>query len=193
MDTRQLSGTFPGKVIDGLLGQGKREEDVELVLTCEVRVGDERARLPYRGYFTDKSTEITIKALRAAGFKELDLSLLYEEGAWARCVPAPPDCEFVITQEPDMEYAENGELVQKLDVAGNPLTRARIQWINAGGAFAVRAPLSQDKAKLFAAKMKGQLAAFDARNRASKNNGSASQPPRGNEPPPLDDSDAPPF
>lgn len=190
MDMTTLNGTYKGRVTDGLLGQGKKEEDVELVLTCEVKVGEETGRLAYRGYFTDKATEHTFKALRAAGYKDGDLLPLYEEGAWAKAVPKPPEVEFVIQQEPDMEYDESGALVAKLDAAGNPLTRARIRWINAGGAIGVRTPLTVDKAKLFSAKMKAQLAAFDARNRQPKNNGA---PPRDNEPPPPTDLDAPPF
>lgn len=193
MDTRTLNGRYGGRVIDGLIGQGKKEEDVELVLTCEVKVGDQTARLAYRGYFTtEKAVETQFKALRAAGYTSTDMLPLYEEGAWAKAVPKPPEVEFVIEQEPDMEYAENGELVQKLDANQQPLMRARIKWINAGGAIGVRTPLSVDKAKLFAAKMKGQLAAFDAKNK-TKSNGSHAQPPRGEEPPPPTDSDSPPF
>lgn len=191
METTQLDGTYRGRVIDGLLGQGKKEEDVELVLTCEVKVGEQSVRLAYRGYFTDKSTEHTLKALRIAGFKDLDMMSLYEEGAWAKAVPKPPDVEFVINQEPDMEYAEgSGELVQKYTPDGTPLTRARIRWINATGAIGVRTPLTQDKAKLFAAKMRAQLAALDAKTKQPKNNGAATRAP---EPPPLTDSDGPPF
>lgn len=189
MDMTQLNGTYRGKVTDGLLGQGKKEEDVDLVLTCEAKVGDQLVRLAYRGYFTEKATEHTFKALRAAGFKDADLSPLYEEGAWARLVPKPPDVEFVIEQEPDMAYAENGELVQKFSPEGAPLTRARVRWINGTGAIGVRAPLSQDKAKLFAAKMKARLVQFDAQNKAPKTNGA----PGRDEPPPLTDIDAPPF
>lgn len=193
MDMTQLNGTYRGRVTDGLLGQGKKEDDVEIVLTCEVKIAEQQTvRLAYRGYFTDKSTEHTFKALRAAGYKDADLLPLWEEGAWARAVPKPPDVEFVIQQEPDMEYAENGELVEKRDAAGNPLTRARIRWINAAGAIGVRTPLTPEKAKLFAAKMKGHLAAFDAKNKQPKQNGAASQP-RGEEPPPQTDGDAPPF
>lgn len=186
----QLNGTYRGRVIDGLLGQGKKEEDVELVLTCEVKVFDaQTARLAYRGYFTDKATEHTFKALRNAGYKDADLSPLYEEGAWARLVPKPPDVEFVIEQEPDLQYDQAGQLVQKYSAEGAPLTRARIRWINAGGAIGVRTPLSQDKAKLFAAKMKARLVQFDAQNKAPKTNGA----PGRDEPPPPTDLDAPPF
>lgn len=179
MNINELNGTYPGKVIEAGLGEtGSGNE--QAVLLCQLGGdGPEKGmRLNYFGSFHENSVEHTIKALKAAGLPGNDLGVLIidpDTGAsdWKKAVPNPPDVEFVI--EPEPEYDSETKSA-KLDEQGNPVMRARVRWINAVGRLGVRTALAPDKAAAFAAKMKGRLAAFDARNNGPKTNGAAPSP-----------------
>ena len=71
----------------------------------------------------------------------------------------------------------------------------KIKWVNSPGGLAMKSQLPADKAKAFAAKMKGQVIAFDRNNgQPQAKKPSASGGGRGSgEPPPHTDSDRPPV
>lgn len=178
MNVKELNGTYVGKVVDaGLAKAGNGNEQVALLCQLGGTGPEKGLSLTYYGSFGENSIDITIKALRTAGWNGTDLA---EVDRWKEVVPNPPDVNFVIEQE---EY--EGE------------TRTRVRWINSAGGLGVKERLAPAEAQSFAQRMKGKLLAFDQNNRGPKNNGapgrSHSPPPRGNEPPPPDDSDAPPF
>lgn len=188
MNTRELSGTYRGKVIDGGLGEATTGNE-QVALLCELGGdGPEKGvRLTYYGSFTEKAVDHTIKALRAAGWSGTNL---VEVADWKKSVPVPPDVDFVIEQEPEVD--QNNE--QKYSEDGVPLTRARVRWINAVGKIGLRTALSPDKTAAFAARMKGKFLAFDQSAGAPKTNGAPAKAGRPTPPPagpPADPGDIP--
>lgn len=163
------NGTYRGKALGAVLGEtSKGAEQVAI----EFGFFDaENTRYTYFGTFGEKALEHTLKALRTAGWKGDDLSDLSSIGG-----PDAPEVDLVV---------ENEEYEGKV--------RAKIKWVNPRGGLSLKAPLPADKAKAFAARMRAQVAAFDATNGrggASRVSNGSSRPP---EPPPHTDSDQPPF
>lgn len=131
-------GTYRARAVGAALGEtkgGKEQVAVEFeLLTDDLTPGQ---RITWFGYFTEKTTARTIESLRICGWTGSDLTDL--EGIGAN------EVELVV---------ENEEWEGK--------TRAKVQWVNkAGGGLSLAAPLSADKAKAFAARMKGAVLAFD--------------------------------
>lgn len=162
------NGTYRGKALGAVLGEtSKGNEQVAI----EFGFFDvENARLTYFGTFGEKALEHTLKALRAAGWKGDDLSDLSSIGG-----PDAPEVDLVV---------ENEEYEGKV--------RPRIRWVNPRGGPSVKAQLTPDKAKAFAARMRGAVLAHDRTHGQQR----AAAPARSNrapEPPPLTDSDMPPF
>lgn len=164
MDTRELIGKYAGKVIESALSETQKG-DPQVALYCELGgEGPEKGiKLTYYGYFTEKTEEHTLNALRAAGWTGNDMTELAD---WKKAVPQPLDVELVIEQE---------DVVDEQNQATG--TRPRIRWINPQGKIGVRTRMAPDKAAAFAQRMKGRLAKFDHDNGAPKNNGAASQRP----------------
>lgn len=129
--------------------------------------GFEGKYLTYFGSFSEKAQEHTFKALRNCGWTGVDLSDLSGLNA--------DEVSLVV---------ENEEYEGKV--------RAKVRWVNAPGGVTVKAPLPPDKAKAFAARMKGQLLAFDKTSTAPKPAVKATNS-RQPEPPPHDDTDRPPV
>lgn len=152
MNINELNGTYRGKVTDGGLAKAGNGNE-QAALLCELGGdGPEKGlKLTYYGSFSERAIEITIKALRTAGWKGVDLT---EIDRWSEVVPEPPEVEFVIEPE---EY--------------EGVTRAKVKWINATGGIGVKERLAPAEAQTFAQRMKGKLLAFDQQNRAPKNNG----------------------
>lgn len=126
------------------------------------------ADIPYitwHGYFTDKAADRTIESLRICGWEGDDLTNL--QGLDKN------EVELVIEDE---EY--DGKV------------RPKVRWVNrVGGSLALKAPLSGDKLKAFAASMRGQIRAYDAgtgRKAAPK-----PRPPVTSSAPPHTDDDIP--
>jgi hypothetical protein len=124
------------------------------------------------GYFSDKTFERTIESLRHCGWTGHDLTDLTGLDA--------NEVELVIEDEDDED--------------GNP--RARVRWVNRKGGLALKAPLTGDKAKTFAASMRDKIKALDAsagRPTQAKPVATAKRPPVGahgiQTPPPLTDDD----
>jgi hypothetical protein len=140
--------------------------------------GAEFGTITWHGYFTDKSWEITIKALRTMGWLGTDLSLI--EGLNTN------DVELVIEDE-----TYDGQ------------TFPKVKWVNRVGGLALKAPLSEEKRKAFAAMMRDKIKAFDATSDAPPpkqqpkaqpkpaQRRPAGPPPDDFGPPPMSDDDIP--
>lgn len=131
------NGIYRGRAVSAMLGEtatGKEQVAIQFEFL------EMNEQLTYYGYFTDAAREHAFKALRAAGWTGDDLSDLSGVGG-----PDAPEVSLVVENE---EY--QGHVYPK------------IRWVNVpGGGPAVKNPLSADKAKAFAARMKGAVLAFD--------------------------------
>jgi hypothetical protein len=134
-------GTYAARALRAALGMtstGKEQVAVEWGLLD----GSGRKITSYHYFSSDKAIEISMDGLRTAGFQGNDLSdlstLCHSEGC------PTPECEIVIVHE---EY--NGK------------TSAKVRFINSAGGLALSAPLDDAKAKAFAARMRGAIAAYE--------------------------------
>jgi hypothetical protein len=137
------AGTYRAQAIEAALGEtdtGKEQIAVRFRL-----LDVEGQETTWYGYFTDKTLETTFKALRTAGWKGQDLSDLSD-----LCGQDTPEVNLVV----EHETYENPQ-------TGETKTRARVRWVNGTGGLALKKALDPNKAKSFAARMKGKLAAFD--------------------------------
>lgn len=131
------AGTYQAKAKEAALGEtstGKEQVAIRFELEG---LG---TSMTWYGYFTEKTTESTFKALRTAGWHGQDLSDLSDLSR-----PDVPVVNLVVEHETDEKGA----------------TRARVRWINSTGGIGIKSALPADKAKAFAAKMRGALVAFD--------------------------------
>lgn len=127
--------------------------------------------ITWYGYFTGKAEKITLKALRACGWKGDDLMQLGELDQRVSIV------------------IENEEHEGK--------THAKVQWVNApGGGIALKNPLGNEELRMFAAKMKAR-AAESKEIAGERVEVDRADPPaaretyRHDEPPPQGDADIP--
>lgn len=131
------AGTYRARAVEGALGEtstGKEQVAVVFELL------DVQQRITWYGYFSDKTLESTFKALRTAGWRGQDLSDLSDLSR-----EDAPEVNLVVEHEADQKGT----------------VRARVRWVNSTGGVGLKAALAPDKAKAFAARMKGALAAFD--------------------------------
>lgn len=154
------------------------------VLFDVLEEGVPERQLVWYGFFTDGAFDITIKALRACGWKGTNLAE----------IDALPN-EVILVVE-DEEY--EGKI------------RAKVQFINEPG-LAVKNPMTPDAAKAFAAALASRVAAYDAAHpprpvvrgqparpaqpagaRLPPSAGRQGPPSAREEPPPPSDRDAPP-
>lgn len=165
-------GTYRARGLSAALGmtaQNKEQVGIEFVLLDSE--GTEGARMTYFGSFSEKALEHTIKALRIAGWTGDDLSDFQGIGT--------TDVDLVVAHE---EYEGKWS--------------AKIKWVNPAGSGgpALKAPMSPEQAKAFAARMKGQILGLE-RNigtpRAATRQASRPAPGRPPEPRPHTDSDLP--
>lgn len=158
----------------GETGSGAEQVAVEFIILTE---GADIDRITWFGYFTDKTWERTIESLRYMGWKGQDLSQL--DGLDAN------EVDLVIDDE-----TYEGK------------TRAKVQWVNRVGGLALKAPLSGDKRKAFAASMRDKIKTFDAASGQPKAKASSASRPAGQRPtmaqraedfgpPPINDDDIP--
>lgn len=130
-------GIYRAKSVEGALGEtkGGREQ-----VAVKFRLLEVEGTITWYGYFTEKTTEGTIRSLRTAGWKGsdlTDLSDLTKEDV--------PEVLLVVEHENDQQ--------------GNP--RAKVRWVNNANGVGMKTTLAPDKAAAFAAKMKGTILAFD--------------------------------
>ncbi len=160
-------GTYEGRPLPGVqLGEastGTIQVGIEFEL---YQTGAENStRMTWYGYFTDKSTERTIETLRLCGWTGDDFEDLSEIG-----LDESVRVSLVVREE---EY--NGK------------SQTKIAFVNRPGGVAMAAPLDGDKRKAFAARMKGQVLAYD--QKAGKPAAPATKPvdaapaPAGEKPP----------
>jgi hypothetical protein len=132
------AGTYRAKAIEAALGEtdtGKEQIAVRFsLLDCE------NQEITWYGYFTDKTLETTFKALRTAGWKGQDLMDLSD-----LCGREDAPEVFLVVEHETYEGK----------------TTAKVRWVNGAGGLALKKALDPNKAKTFAARMKGQIAAFD--------------------------------
>ncbi|HVO30759.1 MAG TPA: hypothetical protein VMV18_08485 [bacterium] len=142
------NGTYKAKASTWALAEsskGTPEVAVEFVLTHPDMQG---RSITWHGYLSEKTFNRTVESLRYCGWKGDDLSDL--SGLDAN------EVSLVVENE---EY--EGE------------THPRVKWVNRAGGLAVKAPMSGDKAKAFAASMRERVRAFDAAkgNKPAPSNG----------------------
>lgn len=133
------AGTYRARAVEGALGETKSGKEQVAVRFTLLDPGLPQSNITWYGYFTDKTTETTFRALRTAGWKGSDLSDLSDLAG------ETPEVDLVV----EHEEGQDG------------VTRARVRWVNGTGGVALGTALAPDKAKVFAAKMRGKLAAFD--------------------------------
>lgn len=158
------NGVYRARAVKGGLGEtagGQEQVAVEFELLDE---GFQNQGITWFGYFTEKSFEITMKALRACGWQGDNINDLV--GLTSNTV------ELVIEKE-----TYEGK------------TRSKVKWVNpeGGGGLALKAPLDPVRATRFAASMRGKIAAFDQTGGQKKSRTGAQSP----EPPTHTDSDIP--
>lgn len=146
------AGTYRAHAIEAALGEtdtGKEQVAVRFSL-----LDHENTEITWYGYFTEKTAPVTLKALRTAGWRGTDLMDLSD-----LCNPdSTPEVFLVVEHE---EYEGK--------------TSAKVRWVNGAGGLALKKALDPNKAKVFAARMRGQIAALDAA--AKQNGGGAARPP----------------
>jgi hypothetical protein len=102
----------------------------------------------FGSFSSDKSTEITVKALRNGGWTGDDLT----------SVELPNDVELVVEHESQTDASGN----PVLDKQGVPAIRARIRWVNRIGGSGIKS-IDAARARRFADRMKGMIARLDGR------------------------------
>ena len=150
----------------GLTGTGKEQVGVEFEILTEGHTGES---ITYYGFFTEDTTERTIKSLRVCGWQGSDLDNL----------------DGIDANEVELDVEED---------TYNGKTSAKVKWINKPGGLAMRAQLDPAQARSFAQRMKGAIVALDKATgtKPSPRPAQRSAPSRSDEPPMPEDRDAPP-
>lgn len=163
-------GTYRARARSWELGfteSGKEQIWIELEIVDEGSVVATE-RISWYGYFTDKTFDSTIRALRTMGWTGFDLSDL--QGLDAN------EVEIVVEHE---EYP-----------AGSGKLYPRVRWVNRPGAGGMKKPMSPEEKRAFASHVKGRIVAAD------QSSGNSTARPRQASPlderPPPTDRDAPP-
>lgn len=135
-----MNGNFKAHGVSGILCEtkdGKPQVAAEFELHEDEHKGK---RLGWYGQLSsDNSIDFTVKALRAAGWTGSDLSDITFDGR---------ECLLVVEEE---QYEDESGVH----------TRTKVKYVNPVGGVAVKAPMSTDKAKAFAASLKGKILAID--------------------------------
>lgn len=138
MTTLLDPGTYRARAVEGALGTtSKGKEQVAVKFDLLDFPGQ---TITWFGYFTDATTNSTIRALRTAGWKGTDLSDLTDLSN-----PETPEVWLVIEHD-----TYEGK------------TTAKVRWVNSAGGLAMKNSMDSGQAKIFAARMRDKVAAFDA-------------------------------
>lgn len=130
------NGTYRARATQGVLGESKSGKE-QVVVQFELLEPDyANQTISWYGFFTDATCERTFESLRIMGWQGTNLD----------------DLTGVDANEVSL-VIENEEWEGK--------TRAKVRWVNAVGGMGLLAPLAPDKAKAFAARMRGRVLAFD--------------------------------
>lgn len=120
-------------------GLGETDKGTEQV-AVEFEILTENAEMNHivwYGYFSEKTWERTVESLRACGWEGADLT--------------------------DLQGLEKNEVelvIEDEEYNGNPV--AKVRWVNRPGGLALKAPLTGERARSFAATMREQIKAMDA-------------------------------
>jgi hypothetical protein len=148
-------GQYAARAIEAGLGRTKGGAEQVAVAFQILDEGECQGKvISWYGYFTDKTVDRTLDSLRICGWRGDDLSDL----------TGVTDNEVKLVVETE-EY--EGKL------------QARVRWINAAGGVALKDRLSAEDAKVFAARMRGRVAASAAK--------SGQPPPATTKQPPKDE------
>lgn len=137
-------GTWRARATEGALGftqNGSEQVAVALVMEPDQRDDVDGLTITWYGYFTEKTEDSTLKALRTLGWSTDDISDL--SGITDNIV------EVVIVHEEDQDGTE----------------RARVRWINAPGGrggVAMKDRMDESAARSFAERMRGKAMASRA-------------------------------
>lgn len=132
------SARATGAIVD-ITANGKEYVEVAFEI---LEPGYEGNTIKWRGYFSgEKNTNITLRALRTCGWQGSDLMDLSTVGA---------DVSLVLDNE-----TYDGK------------THLRVKWVNHPGGAELVSQLDPERAKRFAAKMKGTIASFDKKSKSA--------------------------
>jgi hypothetical protein len=144
-DVRFPNGNYRARAVSMALGRSSNKGTDLVAIEFELKQeGYEGQRITKHSYFTEKTIDRTFEELRICGWQSDDLTDTTGLGS--------TEVELVIEAE---------------EFEGK--TRSKVQWVNRPGAIALKAPMSADQAKEFAARMKERAAA--ARARSNQNGG----------------------
>lgn len=136
------AGTYQGRPVSAVIGTaGTGTEQIAVKFELLDVPGE---FLTWYGFFTEKSFEITVKALRSCGWTGSDLTE-FEYGRLS--LPA------------DMN--KDVELVVEMQAGNDGLQRPKVLWVNAGGGMGMKNPMKAGDARAFAARMRAKILAFD--------------------------------
>jgi hypothetical protein len=159
-----MKGKFRAKAKEWGLGEsstGKEQIAVSFDILTE---GAEFSTITWYGYFTEDTWQRTLESLRIMGWTGTD----FEQ-----------DLVGLDTNEVELVVAEE-EFDGKV--------RTKVQWVNRVGGLNIKAPLTLERTKAFAATMRDRIKAFDATKGSRPAPKPAGRPP---EPPPHNDADIP--
>lgn len=163
-----LPGKYDAVATDHQWGKS-RNDKTQIVVCFQILEGPQSGQyITWYGYFTGKAAKITMKALRACGWKGDDLTSL-----------GSLDQRVSLT----VEHEEHEGTVH-----------AKVQWVNSpGGAVAVKSPLGKDELRMFAAQMKARCSEVGEVT-GERVDVDTAQPPEPRDmhgPPPVCDADIP--
>lgn len=167
MDTNELipAGQYRARGVSAQLGFTNADKEQVAISFALLQPGFEGQHMPYYGTFSEKALEHTLKALRACGWKGVDLS--------------------------DLSGIDANEVVLVIEhETFEGVTRAKVKWVNDGTAGLLKKVMDPAAAKSFAQRMRGAIATADA-SRPAPGAKPAAKPVARPEPPPLTDADAP--
>ena len=128
-------GRHRARAAEWALGRsGTGKEQLAILFSLLDRPGEE---ITSYLFFTEATFDITVKSMRACGWRGADLSDLTGMDA--------NEVTLVIDHEEDQKG----------------VMRARVRWINTTGGLAMKATLDKDQARNFAAQMKGKILQHD--------------------------------
>lgn len=168
-----MEGIFRGRAKSWALCEASTGTP-QIAVAFETQMPDGPKVRTWYGFLSEAAFERTIEGLRNAGWTGDDLANIES-----------------LDQEVDLVFED------ETDQQG--VIRERIRWVNKVGGLAIKAPMPAEKAKSFAASMRGRIRAIDAakgvRKPSTAPTPSLAAPPsvgpKGNEPPPFTDDDIP--
>lgn len=135
-------GRYRARAVEGALGETKTGKPQVAVRFELLDLAGEQ--ITWHGYFTEKTTDTTLRALRTCGWRGDMLD--------------------------DLSGIESNEVSLVLEIQpddqGQP--RPQVRWVNAAGGLALHSPLSADAARTFAARMRAEVVLFDKRSKAPR-------------------------